>query len=75
MQMRSRSVREDVNDHTHRLHANRGRVAGEFLCECGNDECHSFVWLTLREFEGLRAGGFTVSSHRDDTPPTLLPAA
>jgi hypothetical protein len=76
MQIRSRSVREEVNDHTHRLHAEHGAAAGEFLGECGHEECRSFVWLTLREFEGLRSSRSPVLAHRDDAERLRLhPAA
>lgn len=67
MQVTSRTIREEANDRTRQLHGQQGAAAGEFLCECGDEQCHSFVWLTLAEFELLRTAGLPVFGHRDES--------
>jgi hypothetical protein len=45
----------EVNDRIYTVLAESGAEDGDFLCECGEEDCAEPVQLTLREYAALRA--------------------
>ena len=46
-----------VNDRIRELAGGDMQLTWEFLCECGDPDCHAFLSLTLREYDGFRGAG------------------
>jgi hypothetical protein len=44
-----------VNDRIYGVMLGLGSEDGDFLCECGDEECGETVQITLREYAALRA--------------------
>jgi hypothetical protein len=48
-------VMREVNNRIHEVLKGDGSEDGDFLCECGEEDCREMVQLTLREYAALRA--------------------
>jgi hypothetical protein len=54
---RPRRVVRTVNDRIRELAGSDVELTWEFLCECGDPDCHAFLSLTLREYDRVRGAG------------------
>jgi hypothetical protein len=63
------AVRRVINDHIAELAAGREDRAGElldFMCECGDLRCVTFVELTLAEYEAMEPGSVLAHALRNE---------
>jgi hypothetical protein len=56
-----------VNDRIYEIAVSQSSWKAEFLCECENIACRSFVSTTLKSYETLRAAGRFVRDGEHDT--------
>lgn len=49
-----RRLMREVNDRIYEILGADGSEDGDFLCECGSDDCRELVQLTLREYAAIQ---------------------
>jgi hypothetical protein len=52
----SKQLVREVNDRIYEVLQKLGSEDGDFLCECGEEECAETVQITLREYAAIQAG-------------------
>lgn len=61
-----RALLRAVNDRIREVNADLASEDGDFLCECGVENCAEIVRLTIREYDAFRA--------RPEDPALVAPA-
>jgi hypothetical protein len=51
---RTQALMREVNDRIYETLASMGTEDGDFLCECGDEDCSERIQVTHREYRALR---------------------